>query len=54
MFYLHSKEIRKPLKIAVANNLGREGEVILSPRSLRTIRAIPDVWLFKDELKFSN
>ena len=41
----------QPLKVSIAENLGRDGEVILSLRTLRRMGAIPDQWPVIDETK---
>ena len=54
IIYLHSARLRKPLKINIAENLGRDGEVILSLRTLRRMAAIPDVCPVIDKTKFAE
>ena len=54
IIYLHCGNLRKPLKINIAENLGRNGEVILSLRTLRRMGAIPDQWPVIDESKFAE
>ena len=39
IIYLHCGKLRKPLKVNIAENLGREGEVIMSLRTLRRLGA---------------
>ena len=54
IIYLHNNNLIKPLKIAVARNVGRDGEVIMSLRTLRRMGAIPDVWPIFDNNKFTE
>ena len=54
IIYLHNNDFRKPLKVAVARNLGRGGEVIMSLRTLRRMGAIPDEWPVIDETNFAE
>ena len=42
------------MKINIAENLGRDGEVILSLRTLRRMGAIPDQWPVIDETMFAE
>ena len=54
IIYLHCGKLRKRLKVNIARNLGREGEVILSLRTLRRMGAIPDQWPVIDESKLAE
>ena len=44
IIYIHQQNIKQPLKISVAKKLRRDGEVILSLRTLRRMGPIPNVW----------
>ena len=39
---LHSGNIRKPLEVAIARSMGRDGEVIMYLRTLIRMGVIPD------------
>ena len=52
--YLHCGKLRKPLKINSAENLGRDGEVIVSLRTLRRMEAILDKWPSINTAKFAE
>ena len=54
IIYLHCGNLRKPLMINIAENLGRDGEVILSLRTLRRMGAIPEQWPVIDKMKFAE
>ena len=54
IIYIHHGDFVRPMKVNIARNLGRDGEIIVSYKTLKAMGMIPDQWPAINTDKFAQ